>query len=115
MSTTLRPESDTVIVTGGAGFIGSAVVRELLASTECRVVNVDCLTYAGNLENLRDVEDRDGYQFVRGDVSIEADVAAALEACPSDGPSQVYVARCEAHLVEPPPPDWDFVVRRTEK
>jgi adenylate cyclase len=41
--------------------------------------------------------------------------AAALEACPSDGPSQVYVARCEAHLVEPPPPDWDFVVRRTEK
>ncbi len=41
--------------------------------------------------------------------------AAALEACPSDGPSQVYVARCEAHLVEPPPPGWDFVVRRTEK
>jgi class 3 adenylate cyclase/CHASE2 domain-containing sensor protein len=40
---------------------------------------------------------------------------AALVACPTDGPSRVYRDRCEEHLVAPPPPDWDFVVRRTEK
>jgi hypothetical protein len=40
---------------------------------------------------------------------------AAAEACPNDGPSRLYVARCEENLAEPPPPDWDFVVRRTEK
>jgi adenylate cyclase len=40
---------------------------------------------------------------------------AALAVCPTDGPSRVYVERCADHLVAPPPPDWDFVVRRTEK
>ena len=41
--------------------------------------------------------------------------SAALHACPDDGPSKVYVARCEDNLDDPPPADWDFVVRRTEK
>jgi len=40
---------------------------------------------------------------------------AALAACPDDGPSRVYAARCADHIAVPPPPDWDFVVRRTEK
>lgn len=40
---------------------------------------------------------------------------AALDACPDDGPSAVYVQRCDEHIASPPPPDWDFVVRRTEK
>jgi adenylate cyclase len=40
---------------------------------------------------------------------------AALEAWPDDGPSRVYVERCEANLASPPPPEWDFVVRRQEK
>jgi hypothetical protein len=40
---------------------------------------------------------------------------AAAEACPEDGPSRLYMARCEKNLADPPPPDWDFVVRRTEK
>ena len=39
----------------------------------------------------------------------------ALEACPSDGPSRIYLGRCIEHIATPPPPDWDFVVRRTEK
>ena len=44
-----------------------------------------------------------------------AHFAAAVEACPVDGPSRLYVARCDANIADPPPPDWDFVVRRTEK
>jgi len=40
---------------------------------------------------------------------------AALEVCPDDGPSRLYVERCEENIADPPPPDWDFVVRRTEK
>ncbi len=40
---------------------------------------------------------------------------SALEACPDDGPSRLYVTRCDENIADPPPPDWDFVVRRTEK
>jgi dTDP-glucose 4,6-dehydratase len=55
------------LVTGGAGFIGSAVVR-LLAGEGRRVVNVDKLTYAGNLESLRDVADAPNYRFIEADI-----------------------------------------------
>ncbi len=59
----------TLLVTGGAGFIGSNFIRLMLSKhQDCRVVNVDALTYAGNLENLRDVENNPNYIFVRADV-----------------------------------------------
>jgi dTDP-glucose 4,6-dehydratase len=58
-----------LLVTGGAGFIGSAFVRYCLSATEpYQVVNLDKLTYAGNLDNLAEVEDRPGYSFVQGDI-----------------------------------------------
>lgn len=57
-----------ILVTGGAGFIGSNHVRYLLDTTNDRVVNLDLLTYAGNLENLAGLEDHPRYRFVRGDV-----------------------------------------------
>jgi dTDP-glucose 4,6-dehydratase len=57
-----------ILVTGGAGFIGSNHVRLLLAETDDRVVNLDLLTYAGNLENLAGLEEHPQYRFVRGDI-----------------------------------------------
>ena len=58
----------TVIVTGGAGFIGSAVIRHLIANSDYRVVNFDKLTYAGNLESLASIADNPRYHFERGDI-----------------------------------------------
>ncbi len=58
----------TVIVTGGAGFIGSAVIRYLIENSAYRVVNFDKLTYAGNLESLASVAQHPNYRFVRGDI-----------------------------------------------
>ncbi|MBZ5620157.1 MAG: dTDP-glucose 4,6-dehydratase [Acidobacteriia bacterium] len=56
------------LVTGGAGFIGSAFIRLLIAETDHRIVNLDKLTYAGNLENLAPVDGSARYRFVHGDI-----------------------------------------------
>ncbi|CAG4884349.1 dTDP-glucose 4,6 dehydratase, NAD(P)-binding [Georgfuchsia toluolica] len=58
----------TIFVTGGAGFIGSALIRLLMAETDWHVVNIDKLTYAGNLESLTSVMDNPRYQFSRTDI-----------------------------------------------
>lgn len=57
-----------ILVTGGAGFIGSAVIRHIISNTRDSVVNVDKLTYAGNLESLREVSDSDRYVFEHADI-----------------------------------------------
>ncbi len=59
-----------ILITGGAGFIGSHAVRLFVSRyPHYRIVNLDALTYAGNLENLRDIEGKDNYRFVRGDIT----------------------------------------------
>jgi len=59
----------TIVITGGAGFIGSHVVRLFVNNyPQYRIINVDKLTYAGNLENLRDIEDKPNYCFVKADI-----------------------------------------------
>ena len=57
-----------VLITGGAGFIGSNFIRHLLANHDYQITNLDKLTYAGNLDNLRDVEKDPRYRFVQGDI-----------------------------------------------
>ena len=60
----------TYLVTGGAGFIGSNYIQYMFRKydNEIRIINVDKLTYAGNLENLKDVESRENYTFVKADI-----------------------------------------------
>lgn len=59
----------TILITGGAGFIGSHVVRRFVNSyPHYQIVNLDKLTYAGNLANLKDVEDKPNYEFIKGDI-----------------------------------------------
>ena len=57
-----------ILITGGAGFIGSHVVRRFVRSGQYKVINLDKLTYAGNLENLADIESDSNYTFVKGDI-----------------------------------------------
>ena len=61
-----------ILITGGAGFIGSVFVKHMLSSYDYNIVNLDVLTYAGNLENLKDIENNPNYTFVKGDIQDEA-------------------------------------------
>lgn len=82
-----------ILVTGGAGFIGSAFVRMLIAETEWQVVNLDKLTYAGNLENLSAVENNSRYEFVHADICD----AQAVEAAARGADAIVHFA-AESHV-----------------
>jgi dTDP-glucose 4,6-dehydratase len=82
-----------ILVTGGAGFIGSAFVRWVIKNQpEVEVANYDALTYAGNLENLKELEGNPRYRFVKGDILDAAAVAAAL-----DGVDTVVHFAAESH------------------
>ena len=67
-----------ILVTGGAGFIGSALIRHLIQDTAHSVLNLDKLTYAGNLESLAEVETSDRYRFLQADIADRERVSEAL-------------------------------------
>lgn len=84
-----------ILVTGGAGFIGSAVVRHIIKNTQDEVVNVDKLTYAGNLESLIDVSDSDRYAFEHADI---CDKAAMDRIFAEHKPDAVMHLAAESHV-----------------
>jgi len=86
----------TVLITGGAGFIGSHVVRRFVTRyPQYRIVNLDALTYAGNLENLRDVEHAPNYLFVKADICDAEAVAQVFRDHAIDG---VIHLAAESHV-----------------
>jgi len=82
-----------LLVTGGAGFIGSNYVRHVLGSSDDAVTVFDALTYAGNLDNLRGLDDDQRYAFVKGDITDRDAVAAAM-----DGHDAVVHFAAESHV-----------------
>jgi dTDP-glucose 4,6-dehydratase len=84
-----------VIVTGGAGFIGSALVRHLVLDKGYDVLNVDALTYAGNRESLNVVEGRPNYRFLHGDI---CDRAAMQQAVAEFEPDRIMHLAAESHV-----------------
>jgi dTDP-glucose 4,6-dehydratase len=84
-----------ILVTGGAGFIGSAFVRMVIGETETQVVNLDKLTYAGNLENLTSIENDPRYRFVQGDICDHALVDSLLA---EERPDAVVHFAAESHV-----------------
>tara|TARA_B110000879_G_C11177503_1_gene516756 strand:+ start:1316 stop:2380 length:1065 start_codon:yes stop_codon:yes gene_type:complete len=84
-----------ILVTGGAGFIGSAVIRHIISNTNDSVVNLDKLTYAGNLESLHEVSSSDRYVFERVDICDKVEVTRVFE---QHNPDVVMHLAAESHV-----------------
>lgn len=86
----------TILITGGAGFIGAHVVRHFVEKyPEYQIINLDVLTYAGNLENLKDVESATNYQFVKADITDEQLILSIFE---THQPDAVIHLAAESHV-----------------
>ena len=85
-----------ILITGGAGFIGSHVVREFATKyPEYDIINLDALTYAGNLENLKDVEHKENYSFIKADIRDDEHILRIFEETQPDG---VIHLAAESHV-----------------
>ena len=85
-----------ILITGGAGFIGSHVVRRLVNNyPNYHIYNLDALTYAGNLENIADIENNDNYTFIKGDIVDESFINSLFETHQFDG---VLHLAAESHV-----------------
>ena len=84
-----------ILVTGGAGFIGSALVRYLVAEEKAEVLNLDKLTYAGNLDSLKPIEGANNYSFVQADICDRNAVVAAIEGF---RPDHIMHLAAESHV-----------------
>ena len=85
-----------ILITGGAGFIGSHVVRRFINKyPDYKIVNLDALTYAGNLENLKDIDTKPNYEFVKGDINDSSFINALFGKYQFDG---VLHLAAESHV-----------------
>ena len=84
-----------ILVTGGAGFIGSALVRFLIRETDCEVLNLDKLTYAGHLESLLSIADNPRYQFIQADI---CDVDTVSRTVKDFSPDIIMHLAAESHV-----------------
>lgn len=97
-----------IIITGGAGFIGSHVVRRFVNSyPNYQIINLDKLTYAGNLMNLSDVEQQPNYRFVKGDITDAAFIDQLFE---KEQPDAVIHLAAESHVDRSISNPLDFVI-----
>lgn len=86
----------TILITGGAGFIGSHVVREFVNKYPgYMILNLDALTYAGNLENLKDIEDKPNYKFLKADITDQNQIQEIFDQYKPDG---VIHLAAESHV-----------------
>ena len=86
----------TILITGGAGFIGSHVVRQFVNQyPNYQILNLDVLTYAGNLENLKDIQDKPNYEFIKADITDEKRINDIFEEFRPDG---VIHLAAESHV-----------------
>ena len=100
--------SKTILITGGAGFIGSHVVRLFVNKySDYKIVNLDKLTYAGNLENLRDVENARNYTFEKGDITDEKYIESLFLKYNFDG---VIHLAAESHVDRSITNPMDFIM-----
>src|ERR1700744_4104686 len=85
-----------IIITGGAGFIGSHVVRRFVKNyPQYSIINLDKLTYAGNLANLRDIEHEPNYRFIKGDI---VDIGFINKLFETENPDAVIHLAAESHV-----------------
>ena len=84
-----------ILVTGGAGFIGSAVIRHIIQNTQHQVLNVDKLTYAGNLESLTSVDNNERYQFSQTDICDQVELEKLFQ---EFQPDSVMHLAAESHV-----------------
>lgn len=99
--------SKEILITGGAGFIGSHLVRLFVNKyPDYKIINLDSLTYAGNLENLKDIQDKPNYSFVKGDITDIAFINAFFKKHQFDG---VIHLAAESHVDRSITDPLDFV------
>lgn len=95
-----------ILITGGAGFIGSAVVRHIIANTPDSVINVDKLTYAGNLESLATINDNSRYHFEQVDICDHAELKRVFA---TYQPDAVMHLAAESHVDRSITSSSDFI------
>jgi dTDP-glucose 4,6-dehydratase len=101
-----RYERRKIIVTGGAGFIGSALIRYLISETECEVINIDKLTYAGNLASLSSVQESPRYSFEKVDIVDRKSITEVFKAYK---PDLVMHLAAESHVDRSIDGPWEFI------